>query len=304
CKLYQFLNGRGVPSITEALRELLLQRVQNPLLEIINPGYFQFLLSSRLRDLQTRLPDHLLPEAAEKMRRLLAGVQQQTGCAENWENILNNLETQLQAALTLPILAAQLKPPVSKPVKAAARDLTTFLSHDSNRWLVLFAWVFLHNLGKAAAAQDFERQTLSWLDEWQFGSAYAKLCQRLGLEETQTRQLTAALRVLISQQDWRRRLRGLTLRQMLEHWLSDTEVQRFLQINRFDDALWFNHEAFVEFTGWMAIASALDLPTHAGIQTAGYSDQLKVTREIMQKLLAAGQTSGYLVSQLLAAAED
>ncbi|MDZ4160114.1 MAG: alpha-amylase, partial [Anaerolineaceae bacterium] len=146
-KLYQFLNGRGVPSITEALRELLLQRVQNPLLEIINPGYFQFLLSSRLREPHTRLPDHLLPEATEKMRRLLAGVQLQTGCAENWETILTGLETQLQAALTLPILGDFLKLPVSKPVKAAASDLTTFLSHDSNRWLVLIAWVFLHNLG-------------------------------------------------------------------------------------------------------------------------------------------------------------
>ncbi len=44
----EMLAGRGVPSIEEALKELLLKPVQQPFQEIANPGYFNYLLASPL----------------------------------------------------------------------------------------------------------------------------------------------------------------------------------------------------------------------------------------------------------------
>ncbi len=43
-RLSEYLSGRGVPSIHTALQELLLQPVIAPFRELVNPGYFQFLL--------------------------------------------------------------------------------------------------------------------------------------------------------------------------------------------------------------------------------------------------------------------
>ncbi len=42
--LYNYLAGRGVPNIQEALQELLLGPVMRPIQEILNPGYFRYLL--------------------------------------------------------------------------------------------------------------------------------------------------------------------------------------------------------------------------------------------------------------------
>ena len=49
-RVNEYLAGRGVPSVQNALQELLLQPVLEPLRAIVNPGYMRFLLDSRLDD--------------------------------------------------------------------------------------------------------------------------------------------------------------------------------------------------------------------------------------------------------------
>jgi hypothetical protein len=46
--LTTYLNGRGVPSIEEALQEVFLQPIHQPFRELVNPGAFRSLLDKRV----------------------------------------------------------------------------------------------------------------------------------------------------------------------------------------------------------------------------------------------------------------
>ena len=67
-----------------ALQELLLQPVLEPLREIANPGYYHYLMNARLRDAEAVLPATLLPEAVEKLSRLIHGIETQIGPSYNF----------------------------------------------------------------------------------------------------------------------------------------------------------------------------------------------------------------------------
>ena len=82
--LCDYLDGRGVPSISEALHELILAPVQKPYSEICNPGYLNFLLSNRKQTLpSTASNSKLRKEAEQKCSALLDGIRKIAHVKEN-----------------------------------------------------------------------------------------------------------------------------------------------------------------------------------------------------------------------------
>ena len=104
-KLYEYLNGHGVPDVREALRELTLQPVLGPLRELFNPGYFQFLSENRLTVAGQTLPEHLLPEAMGKLGSLLRGINDLNNLSGDLAPILAQLSIELEASLKLRLIS-------------------------------------------------------------------------------------------------------------------------------------------------------------------------------------------------------
>jgi len=104
-QLYEWLQGSGIPSLQEAMQELVMQPVSMAIKQILNPGYFLYLDSIRIRPVGASLPEHLLPEAQEKVAALLDGIQTVTGQAENRDKIISSTLAELELLLD-PDLAA------------------------------------------------------------------------------------------------------------------------------------------------------------------------------------------------------
>jgi len=113
------------------------------------------------------------------------------------------------------------------------------------------------------------------------------------------------IRLMTSHADWYEESSkdpqaGATL---LQTWLKDTDFQRFLQINRYQDILWYNREAFEELLWWLNISSLVSSTRE--IQEA---EEIIVAAEahyaITRQLLAAQAVSGYQVEKLLAAVKN
>ena len=234
------LNGRGVPNIQDALRELLLQPVQNPFREISNPGYFIYLLSQRLDGKVTSVPELLLAEARQKMEGLLKGIQSLTGLSENQSEILDDLSVSLKTSLALNKLENLYSLPSGKKSKAALEYLKTGLSGNDRHWLMLFGWLFVHDLGRLASDIGYDYQSQSWLDEWQLSKIMAGTFQSINTDEPAAWWMVGTIRMLVGQQNWAMSCAGKSDKEILESWLSEEEVQRFLRVNRYKDVLWFN----------------------------------------------------------------
>lgn len=304
-QIHAYLQGRGVPSIQEAMRELLLQPVQQPFREIAHPGYFQYLLDSRLDAAEnSALPDSLLDEARQKLNFLLDGITRLTGENNQREALLDETLYTLESALGLSILDRRYPMPGSRLYPAAVNFLTTKLVDDSSRWLSIFAYAFTHRLGLLAAADEVENQSISWFDEWQFGRILADTALSLGIDAGEAEKLVERVRLLTGQQGWFDRVGREPLNKVVADWLSDTEVRRFIGVNRYKDILWYNREAFQDFLWWMLLIAVLQAASDPKLGASDVVERTLMVHDIIQRLQTASRLSDYQVEKLLAAVED
>jgi len=64
--IFHYLNGRGVPSIEDAMKELLLAPVRRPFQEIFNHGFLKYILDHRLTAEKLQIPAKLNSEIQAK----------------------------------------------------------------------------------------------------------------------------------------------------------------------------------------------------------------------------------------------
>jgi hypothetical protein len=296
--LNDYLAGRGVPNIDEALKELLLVPVLTPFRQIANSGYFQFLLGARLTKPEASLPNGLLDEAIQKEGNLLEGIFYLTGVHADKTEFLAETRRKLTQLLSLAQIGQQFTLPGGSTYPLALKYLTDGLKSEAN-WLALLGWVFVHHLGKLSPAEEFEFQSLTWLSEWQFSKQLNETYRAMGLDEGAASRTIATIRLLIDQQSWYRRLGRLPLKEVLSHWLADEEVVRYLGINRFKDVLWYNKESFEQFTWWMFALSALDAAADPEASGSAVIEQVLGAYDIAQKLLKSEKVSAFQVSKLI-----
>ena len=75
---------------------------------------------------------------------------------------------------------------------------------------------------------------------------------------------------------------------LLESWLKDEELRRFLEVHRFDGVVWFRKEAFEDFLWWLEATAA-----------AGQEGRLDLARSLAAQLRAAMDASGYRLVELV-----
>lgn len=301
--LAEYLGGRGVPGIEQAMKELMLAPVQEPFRQIANPGYFQYLLDNRLTAVQTSIPEHLLTEAEQKSRALVEGIAKLTGYGRNQIQVVQEIRDRLATVLRLSSMEQHFPVPGGKKYQAALDYLRSGLEDRRSRWLTLFGWVFLHNLGKLAGEDDYETRTLSWVEEWQLNRQLSHLGEAIGLDTEGAWRLVTTVSLLIGQQNWFSDSMDEPVEEILRRWLSQEDIQRYLGINRYKDVLWYNKEAFDEFVWWMTMLAVLEASPSAQVSASQFHEQLLGAHELAEELLAAAEQSDYQVEKLLKAVE-
>jgi hypothetical protein len=302
--LSQYLAGRGVPNIQEALHELLLAPILRPWREIVNPGYLQFLLDHQISQQQPEIPEHLLPEAVKKLEALLNGITQMTGFRSNRELILITLQKQLEFLLHLQSPQKIFPVPIRGQSPQAFEYLQTGLKNAKESSLVAFVYPFLHKLGLLKDQKEHPSQTLSWIEEWRLMDAVMETAHRIGVDGAFSWRIPPTLRIIINHQDWYEKLAGQSLSRIMEFWLSDLEVQRFIGVNRYKDILWYNQEAFKNFIWWMSWVAILNEVGKPASTHASILETLLASNEIAQKFLQAEQLSGFQITNLMDQIEE
>ncbi|MFN7036416.1 MAG: hypothetical protein ACK4SN_08615, partial [Bellilinea sp.] len=297
--LSQYLAGRGVPNIQEALHELLLAPILRPWREIVNPGYIQFLLDHQVSPQQPQLPEYLLPEAVQKLEALLTGITQMTGLRYNRELIQSSLQKQLEFLLYLHSPQKIFPVPIRGQSPQAFEYLQEGIKDAKENSLVAFLYPFLHKLGALKDIKDHPSQTLSWIEEWRLMDAVMETAHQIGVDGAVSWRIPPTLRILINHQDWYEKLATQSLSRIMEFWLSDLEVQRFIGVNRYKDVLWYNQEAYKEFIWWMNWVAVMNEVGKRASTHASILETLLASNDIAKKFLQAEQLSGFQIANLM-----
>ncbi|MEJ5203169.1 MAG: hypothetical protein WHV66_13140, partial [Anaerolineales bacterium] len=299
-KLCSYLNGRGVPSVDEALRELLLAPIQLPFEQIVNPGYFNYLLGFRLQKEQDALKNEVLIEARQKLNALLTAIEQYFAGETEKGAILDETTTQLEHLLMLDVLERVYPFPAGRIYSAALRYIKSGLASDEN-WYVLLGWLFTHRLGKMVSPMDYALQTQTWLDEWRLTKVLKNTFVSLIQDYEKAERSASIVRLLIGQQDWYSFASGKSLAEVVRNWLSDETIRQFLGVNRYQDILWFNKEAYEEFIWWMMVIGTLEICVNPSLTATQFIEHVTALYNVIRRLLDAATVSDYQLNKLLSA---
>lgn len=309
-QLAAYLDGRGVPSIEEALQDLLVQPIQQPFRELVNAAMFRRLIAARLTGAGGLLDQALLDEVEGKLIHLLREAKQFSGATGDEVALAQALRRELEAILQLPALGTEVMPPPPAPLprrgrgeipdrsyRTAARYLRTVAQGaEPCVWGTLFGWWSVHALGKLAAEAQFAPQSRSWIDEWRLGKVITAVLQELGVAEPEAQRAVMLIKVLTSHQRWERRVDRL-----LHALIEDSDVRQFLQVNRYQGVLWFNKEAFDQLRWWLLLVAVVQAMATSVKSPDKVSKQIAEAFRAMVQLRRAGRKSGYQVEKLLAA---
>jgi len=303
--LADYLAGRGVPSIDEAMRELFLQPIHLAFKELVNADLFRRLMAARVTEPEAALDIELTQEVEQKAMRLLSEIKRLTqGSGEDAAAsaaIAREMRQDLETILQLPVLGARVPSPDLPAYAEAAKYLKANLDDDVAIWGSLFGWCCVHSLGKVIQESNFHQQSRSWIDEWLLGKIMASAFGDLGVNEADAWRAVAVVKLLTIHQRWFEPERPKEKRayQVLETALQDAEIQQLVQVNRWQGVLWFNKESFEQLLWWMLFLAVVDAQRLASPDDVARSIVERYT--IIAELLRAEEQSEYQIEKLIEA---
>jgi len=299
------LQGRGVPSVEDEMKEMILGVVRQPFRALVNADVFQSLINARVTSMEETLDRVLVDDVDAKVRHLLREIKTFTNGAGDDAAIALDIRQKLEVMVRLPTLPHRLGDQHTASFKAMMEQLQARLTDEPLVWSTMFGWLFVHTLGGILSDQDVAQQSHSWMDEWLLNRIIASALQGLGIDEHQAWRAIGIIQILIDQQRWfdtptaqnRRAFELLTL------GLRDQVVRQFLQVNRYNNVLWFNKEAFDEWLWWLLLVAVVDSMLNPDRSVSEIVTEIDERYDTLQKLQQAESRSEYQVEKLLANTE-
>ena len=297
--IYDYLNGSGVQSIEDAIQDLVLQPVQQPFQQIVNPGFLKYLYENVSIEKNDQSLTKILAESDVKLKNLLAGIEYHVQKKLDTKNILTETQKILKFLLTVKIRRPDDFLPGAIKFRNSLDDLLEGLDEDPVRWYSLILWAFTRQLGREKNITEFESQTLAWIDEWQFSKFISKCRLGLELSENDIWQMTQDLRIAISQQNWFRKNNSLEPETVFSSWLQSPEIQQYLRLNRYKEVVWFNQEAYERLIWWMYTLALLSEIAKPDFSYNHFVESAILLDDFCHKLLEAEKGSGFQIHLLI-----
>ncbi len=306
-QLTSYLNGRGVPNIDEALREIFLEPVHRPFRNLVSAGAVKWMLDEgRAKDAEGP-STKVLDQVEEKLLEVLRAIKQIVQGNGDEVALAHEIREELAAALSLPILEERFPLPRSRKYAALLDDLKETLGDARSAWSVLFGWIFTHSLGKLVDEVEYVQISCTWIDEWLLGKILTEGLRESGLEEHEAWRAVQLIKVLIAHQKWFK-IQGPAKQlpyRLLENGLKRDDIQRYIGVNRYQEVLWFNQESFDTLLQWMTVVAVVQETVVDGeekVDAEKTTENLLEHYDIIAKLKKAEKESGYKVENLLEAA--
>ncbi|HGY54543.1 MAG TPA: alpha-amylase [Caldithrix abyssi] len=251
-KLYDRIHEQGVPSIEEALDDLLYEPLYIALQEAVNPGSLRWLADGWKKGRKNR---QVLLTFEEKITLLLEAFASFDHLTVARNKIIDSAQKEYLA--TLRAIQPALKKDAALPVyvRKAVSALFSDPPNDAlDGWRILLSLPFLHGLRHL-----YGDKTGSTLPRYKLQKAFARAWQELPLENGAEEADYLLIDIL---SEYRR---GLLVDEQhpahifFEDLFGYASTIRFLGINLFEGVVYFNKERFETLMRWLFILRYIEL---------------------------------------------
>ncbi len=296
----RYLNGRGAPSIEEALKEFIYKPVLDAFQEAANPGSLRW-LSGGWQD--NTINKDVLDTFNVKLTALLnttAGFENLTLISKDEINELKDLYSaglKLTGIRSLPLKGA------GNILKSVEKDIRNYLplavSEKLDNRRILLALPFLKGLSLLyAQRQDYQNNTY-FIDDRMLDKALVRNFGNLGAKEAEALQEALLLKILIIFKDGLKIDKKSPARPYFEQLFSNSDVQKYIRINRFQNELYFNKEKFKDLLFWLFILTLLNIVIQGDKKKTMPASQINNAYRSLQTYLQDAEKAGYQADKFL-----
>ena len=126
---------------------------------------------------------------------------------------------------------------------------------------ILITWCLVHNLGKIISKEHHEAKSRSWIDEWQLTKLMRNVLENINSKKKENIwEVILLIKLMVTYQNWFLKIEFDKVNPgiLLTNLLSDPEIQEFLTVNRYQEKLWFNAEAFQSLIKWFVLLAQIN----------------------------------------------
>jgi hypothetical protein len=292
-RLAERLAGRGVPSLDRAVRDLELEPVHGVVAALAgHPAVLDFVRDGRAPDAGD------LGDAV----RAAAGAIEEAGGEPGDRDDHSRLTDARLAALAVLVgdrLGTGKTDRRTARTKAGRRSakgdpLDAVRQAFGDPWhrAVLAEWAIFAPIGASFELLDLDRPVAAALRD-------------AGLDEVRSRTAAARVGVLVALGRERPPETGARPQAASPRaasaavWFADDSTRSFLGVNEWDGVEWFGREPWRELLDWTLLLDAIDAGADDGLDEAGRAAAFAASRSAVDRLLEAGEASGYRVDRLL-----
>jgi glycosidase len=311
--LFERLGYSSTYRVDLALREMLFEEVITPFRNLFTPTIFQSLIKQQEQKIELTPEDtlHIMSEFSSRLSAFLTAVASQLkiDISEQFQAIISGQTRQsireLEHIVHLPSIL-ELDPTSKKGyltneqdfIQLSNRKSRGLASGDSPTWVVFYSFIVLRSLGIFFDV-DKPSRILASCSDWTLFNQISNVAKEMGLDQWTVDQSNLLVKLLINYQELR--LTDGSANQFARHTLDllfrDDEAKLFLNVNFFNEHMWFNKESFEEFVWWIyAIEcfNTIEVSNKNLVKTMAYN------HEYVRDLLSFERQSGFQVDKLLA----
>ena len=288
-----YLNGRGVPDIEESMQELFLQPIHNRFKDLVNPSVFRRLIAANKKLVSADEPlatCGIVDEIEEKMVELLREIKHFASGTGDETILAKEITAKLNLVLSLPRL------PQDLPTSATDTKRISLKHPEASH----FGWLFVHSLGSILNGEIMAaEQSRGLIDEWMLDRIFRDVFDELGFDDKETWEGLSLIKIFTAHQNWNQNEEKLHAYRVLESFMNDSEVQQFLQINRYKEILWFNKETFELLLSWLLFTGVIGITSDREKDKNEQFIAINDIYDFIEKLHQTASQSQYQVGQFV-----
>ena len=298
-RLEQYLNGRGVPNIHEAMHELTLAPILGPIRNLINSQTLKSLHSSLSNGPKEFYKDPSITHIFDLYQKMIQALQDHRHIDFLQPDSLNHFKKGLETIRLISIKEEELKAKRLAKYSLANNYLISGFSKSKNNFFILLLWLLLHNLGGYSKGNTSGEYSRSLIEEWNLTNYLENILVECGLGNEDAPRVIQAVKFIIAKQDWAINVFRNEPYSIVQNWLTDDQIRSFIGVNRYKDILWFNKESFDSLlwamfaVSWSLSGSDLDKSLSSHIQ------DMILTFENIKKIKKAELKSEYQLTKLM-----
>lgn len=294
-KVHDHLGGQGTADIHALQSELPLRPLLQPLREIANAGYFNFLLEQKPRAFGQKPQEFLLNESDFKLSNLVNGASALLGRSLKTEGVCASFRRKMEIIFSVRWLDEY--PSGSR--SSVLQGLSDWLRERDNVevWLAQVGWAYLDCL-KSALEMDNSLFLLK-ASEWRLFPLIESGLRDTGAIEGSPEDVVRSIIFLLRSGDWFKQSNRSAPEKIFQNWLKEDFFRDFLKVNRFEGKVWMVKERFELALSLMAFEGTFEILRVYNPGTKRARERLERLGKVVAKMKKSAESANYELDKFL-----